>query len=71
MLRDPAFYALHVINNPSRSIAEVFRECQTEALAAGNRQGKCELLRIAVDTDARVRQRVETTLQVSSAKRTA
>lgn len=69
-MRDPISWALHAINHPQHSLAEVFRECQTEALEAGAKQGKCELLNLAVDTDTRVRQLVAKSRQSSSAKRT-
>ena len=69
-MRDPISWALHAANHPQHSLADMFRECQTEALEAGAEQGKCELLKIAVDVDTRISQLMAKSRQSSSAKRT-
>jgi len=57
-LRDPVAWALHAANHPHHSLAELFRECQAEALSFGAAAGKYELLKIAVDTDKRINERL-------------
>lgn len=54
-MRDPVSWALHAINNPHLALADIFRQCQDDAVYAG----QDELLKIAVDTDARVRQLIQ------------
>lgn len=65
-LRDPVTWALHHQNNPARAAAEVFRDCQDEAFKAGVTAGKCELLRIALDTDTRINELLATTTTCKS-----
>jgi len=42
-------------------LARLFENCQREAFVAGKHAGKTELLKIAVDTENRVRQLVTST----------
>ena len=60
-LRDPVSWALKVANHPHRALAEVFRECQVEALHFGVEVGKAELLNLAIDTEKRISQRLAAT----------
>ena len=60
-LRDPVTWALHAANHPHHSLADMFRDCQAEALAFGAEVGKQEFYRLAVDTDQRIRQRLSAT----------
>jgi hypothetical protein len=57
-LRDPVTWALHAANHPHHSLAEIFRECQAEALSFGSAAGKAELLKIALDADNRISERL-------------
>lgn len=58
-LRDPVAWALHAANHPHHSLADLFRDCQAEALAFGAEAGKSELLKIAVETENRIKARLQ------------